>query len=347
MTIFGIDAASYQHDVNWASVDKVCDFGFEKVTEGAGYTNPYWPAAKTAMTARAAATGFLPGAYLFMDFGEGTAQADHFAAKAGSLDGFAIVVDLERAPNGSPTIAQAKACVARLRQRYPNHPIGGYAPHWYTGSADLRFFDYTWASRYASGSGSPAGLYAKVPSSWWAAYGGKAPAILQFSSTATVAGVSGRVDISAFKGSLDQLRALALGARPVPQEDDDMPEYVSLDLVKPQPVKAGQPARIVFTREWADTAGAHANGEYPGILSGGDHGTQFVATLNVYGCAGKWRLIETDPAKDYATSKDYPYALGYFTVSGWCDAKQHLYVEFLPDADGAVSVAAKANYWER
>src|SRR5206468_7721015 len=76
-----------------------------------------------------------------------------------------------------------------------------------------------------------------------------------------------------------------VGVSPAPKpQEDDVPEYVSVDLTKPQPVKAGQPARIVFDREWTDTSKAHADGKYPGILSGGDHGTQFVATINAYGC---------------------------------------------------------------
>jgi hypothetical protein len=132
------------------------------------------------------------------------------------------------------------------------------------------------------------------------------------------------------------------------EEDDDMPEYVSLDLTKPQPVQAGQAARIVWDREWADTSKAHADGSYPGILSGGDEGAQFVATVNAYGVPGRWRLIETDPAKDYATSKNYPYSeTAYGTVSGWCDKGQHLYLEFLPSADGEVHAAVKVNYWRR
>lgn len=152
MTIFGIDAASYQGNVDWAVVDQSTDFGAEKVSEGIKYANPFWPAAKAALLARAKATGFVPLAYFFMDAGAtGTAQADWFAANAGNLDGFGISIDLERAPDGSPTEAQAREAVGRIRQLYPHHRIGGYAPHWYTGAASLTFFDWTWASEYKIG----------------------------------------------------------------------------------------------------------------------------------------------------------------------------------------------------
>lgn len=200
-----VDCASYQGAPDWGRVAAVCAGGAEKVTEGTGYVNPRWAAAKPAMKA-AAARGFVPAAYMFMDArGTGAAQAQFFSRAAGDLTGFGIVVDLERAPDGSPTIAQARDAVAELRRLYPRHPIGGYCPHWYTGGADLTFTDWLWASEYVSGSGDPAMLYRQVPASWWAPYGGRSPLMLQFTSRATVAGVSGPVDCSAFNGGATEL----------------------------------------------------------------------------------------------------------------------------------------------
>ena len=49
-------------------------------------------------------------------------------------------------------------------------------------------------------------LYAKVTPRQWAPYGGRAPALLQFTNAATVPGVAGRVDCSAFRGTAAQLR---------------------------------------------------------------------------------------------------------------------------------------------
>src|SRR5258705_12587308 len=85
------------------------------------------------MLARAAASGFVPGAYMFLEQGNAAAQANHFAAVAGDLKGFALFVDVEPWPAGhsSPTFADATECVQRLREIYPHHPIGGYIPHWY------------------------------------------------------------------------------------------------------------------------------------------------------------------------------------------------------------------------
>jgi hypothetical protein len=114
-------------------------------------------------------------------------------------------------------VQQARDAVAELRRRYPGHPVGGYAPHWYTGGADLSFFDWLWASEYASGSGDPAQLYKSVPATWWAPYGGKPPLMLQFTSSAAVAGVSGKVDCSAFPGTAAQLASRLLPAPPAPE----------------------------------------------------------------------------------------------------------------------------------
>ena len=205
-----VDCASYQGSPDWGRVAGVCAGGAEKVSEGTGYVNPRWAAAKPAMKA-VAARGFVPVAYLFIDAGaSGGAQADFFARNAGDLAGFGIALDLERAPNGSPTIQQARDCATELRRLYPGHPVGGYCPHWYTGGADLTFTDWLWASEYVSGQGDPGMLYHQVPASWWAPYGGRAPLLLQFTPKASVAGISGPVDCSAFNGDATALRLKAV-----------------------------------------------------------------------------------------------------------------------------------------
>lgn len=225
MVMFGIDASSAQRIVDWSAVDEVTGFGFEKVTQGDGYVNPYWPEAKAALAARARTSGMIPGAYLFLEHGpSGAAQADLFAEHAGNLDGWALAIDVEpysppgRAPS-LPTHADAIASATRLRRHYPGHPLGGYLPPWYWDNIDAMFVDWTWPSRYVSGIGGPRDLYQRVPGSYWAPYGGRAPALLQFTASAVVPGV-GLVDCSAFRGAPDQLRRIVAekGAAPPPPE---------------------------------------------------------------------------------------------------------------------------------
>lgn len=214
-----VDCASFQGDPDWGKVAAVCRGGAEKVTEGAGataYVNPRWAAAKSAML-QVAKHGFVPLAYLFLDAVEsGGSQADWFARNAGDLTGFGIVIDGERAPNGSTTRAQAVDAKRELNKLYPQHPIGGYLPHWFTGGEDLTFVDWLWASEYVSGSGDPALLYRQVPASWWAPYGSVTPLLLQFTDRAAVAGINGPVDCSAFHGTESQLAAKVLPAAPPP-----------------------------------------------------------------------------------------------------------------------------------
>lgn len=215
--IFGIDASSFTGIVSWVTTDAVTAFGAEKVTEGTGYVNPFWPASKALMLLRARASGFVPLSYHFMDAGPGAPQADWFARWAGPLGGFGLAVDFERAPNGPPTLAQARDCVARLRHHYPARPIGGYAPHWFTGGEDLSFFDWVWASNYVTSKNeSPAALYGHVSNSQWAGYGGKPVTLLQFTDAASVPGVARPVDCSAFRGTAAELRAVILPRTPAP-----------------------------------------------------------------------------------------------------------------------------------
>jgi Glycosyl hydrolases family 25 len=268
VTEYLIDAASYQGQINWAAVDTACAGGWEKVTQGIGYTNPYWASARGAMAARRAASGFVPGGYLFLEEGpSGGAQADYFHAEAGDLTGFGIAVDAEplaglrrlaasypeihaaasalapgeglrqlaqvtqidfgRVASSLPSLATLRACVARLRVLYPGHRIGGYLPAWYWGTLDNSMVDWLWASNYVLGSGSPAALFARVQPYQWAAYGGHAPAVLQFTSQAAVPGVGGVCDCSAFRGTAAELASLILGGAapappPPPGRDDDM-----------------------------------------------------------------------------------------------------------------------------
>jgi GH25 family lysozyme M1 (1,4-beta-N-acetylmuramidase) len=216
--IFGIDAASFQGNVDWTSVDSICEFGWEKVTQGTGYENPYWPRQKNAMLARAKASGFVPGAYMFLEHNNGAAQADYFASKAGNLDGFLVGVDAEPTQTSNPVRLDMVQAVGRLRTLYPNALIWGYPPQWYWGNTDLSFFDELWASKYPTmNQGSPSSLYSHVPASYWNSYGGKSVTMLQFTSAAIVPGLAGPVDCSAVRMTTAQLRMLTTRSVPAPK----------------------------------------------------------------------------------------------------------------------------------
>ncbi|WP_187438185.1 glycoside hydrolase family 25 protein [Actinomadura decatromicini] len=208
--IYGVDVASYQGNPNWASVFHAgIRFAFSKVTQSTNYTNPTWAHNRAGMLALG--DGFLPGAYHFLHGGNGAAQARFFLSKAGDVSRFAVALDVEASGADAAT---AREWVKEFKARTGGHPVIGYYPRWYweqTGRPDLSFFDTIWQSHYVTGSGSPAALYGKAPSTWWSTFGGEPISILQFSSSGTVSGISGQCDVNAYRGTLDQLRALALG----------------------------------------------------------------------------------------------------------------------------------------
>ncbi|ACY97921.1 MULTISPECIES: GH25 family lysozyme [Thermomonospora] len=216
--LFGVDVASYQGTPDWKKVRGAgIRFAFSKVTEGTGYTNPTWAHNRAGMLAL---EGFVPGAYHFLRAdSDAAAQARHFHRQAGDLSAFAVALDVEPSGSSRPTVAQARAWVEEYRRLSGGHRVIGYFPRWYwdqIGRPDLSFFDTIWQSRYVNGTGGPEELYAKVPQSWWEPHGGEPISILQFSSSATVPGIAGRCDADAFRGSLAELRALALGAAAPP-----------------------------------------------------------------------------------------------------------------------------------
>jgi hypothetical protein len=98
----------------------------------------------------------------------------------------------------------AAAC-AELRRRTGKQVLH-YAPQWAYGNG-IPGSDPLWASHYVSGSGDFKALASKVGSSLWAAYSGRTPAILQYSSSATIGRQSG-CDANLFRGSLDDFARL-------------------------------------------------------------------------------------------------------------------------------------------
>jgi GH25 family lysozyme M1 (1,4-beta-N-acetylmuramidase) len=212
MTVtFAADGSSFQGTINWLAV-KAAGYGAgtEKVTQGTDYANPFWASARGALGAAASPT-FTPGCYHYLTAGNGAGQADWFASHAAAIPGFVIWVDLERAPGVSPTVADARAFVTRLRTHYPSKRIGLYAGESFTGNAKLTFADMLWSPHYVEGEGTPAELYKEVPASWWNAYGGLAPTLLQFSQSAEVPGVDGLADVSAHRGTAAQMHAALFG----------------------------------------------------------------------------------------------------------------------------------------
>ena len=204
MTIFYPDVSSYQTGISFTG----CVIAVAKATEGTGYTNPDYASAKV----RAANAGAFFCAYHFLHAGNGAGQAAHAFSVVGS--NVPLMIDFEPEYNANGTIASAPQVTDAVDFINEYRSLGGktyllYLPHWYwqgnLGQTSLApvinlgmllvSSDYTTYSDTGPG---------------WAAYGGMTPIVWQYTSTATLNGVS-NVDMNAYKGTVADFQAQATG----------------------------------------------------------------------------------------------------------------------------------------
>jgi hypothetical protein len=177
-----------------------------KATEGASFRDGKFD----RFAEQTLASGAVPGAYHYLRAGSGREQCDAFYRRIrdhGGPRGWLVACDNE----ADASLSTTREFFARWRELAGDHPMFMYTGAWWWGPRGWdgsALTPYLWASRYVRGSGMGQDLYTKVPVSWWRpGYGGWSTAtVLQFTSTATVAGQS--VDVSAFRGSVDDLRRL-------------------------------------------------------------------------------------------------------------------------------------------
>src|ERR1700733_2072976 len=218
MTIFYPDVSDYQAGISFSG----CVIAMVKATENNNYTNPDYAAAKT----RAASAGAYFCAYHFLHAGNGAGQASYAYGRVGS--GVPLMIDCEPTYNSNGTIASAPQISDVVAFVNEYRSLGGtvhllYLPHWYwQGNLGQVSLDpvvnlgmLLVSSDYPAYSDNGAG---------WAAYGGMTPAIWQYTSTATLTGVS-NVDMNAYQGSLADFQAQVSsgaqpGANPVLSEGD-------------------------------------------------------------------------------------------------------------------------------
>lgn len=237
MTIYGWDASHYDAVPSGA---KVVSEGFAFMTHKAGgdandaELAAWWSAMKPCRDR------LLLGAYWVLYPGNPAGRAGLFTARLDSQcpgwrDGpFILQVDCEIWGGDRSTMpgrADIKAFCDRLRVIAPKLLPIVYAPKWAYADSLAGLGYPLWASSYVTGSGAASSLYPGDTSTRWGAYSGQIPAVLQFTSSATITGQT-TCDANAFRGSLAQLtNLLAPGwTAPTPPkpvipatEEDDMP----------------------------------------------------------------------------------------------------------------------------
>ena len=194
MAVEGIDISQWQGSIDWARVRAAGkSFAWCKATEGTGFTDPTF----AANDRNARAAGIVVGAYHFAQPGplvsDGTKQADKFLAVATPQTGDLIpALDLE-VPNGL-TAAQMQSFVRGFATRV--HDALGAWPMVYVSPSF--WSKYLGNSTFAADLGCPLWVAhwgvtsPTVPAKNW---GGHGWSFWQYTSSGSVPGISGRVDL--------------------------------------------------------------------------------------------------------------------------------------------------------
>jgi lysozyme len=213
--VIGPDVSVYQHgggaSLNWGSIHQwgQASFAFIKATEGGGYLNPDF----ASDYASATSANLIRGAY-------------HFARPTGSSPA-AIILNASQESNQFTQAIGSLAGPGNLPPVLDLEDAGNLNP------AQLSLWTHTWLDQTAKATGRTPIIYTN-PSFWrgsmanatdfaayplWVAdYGATPPAIggwagytfWQYTSTGSIPGATGTLDLSLFNGSFAQLQAMTM-----------------------------------------------------------------------------------------------------------------------------------------
>lgn len=234
MTVFGVDISNHQAGI---SIEQIAAEGYQyaicKASQGTYFRDGWFD----GWIPRIRAAGMTPGAYHWLENGDGGTQAKILYGRLvdhGGPSGFLVACDNEDNADWATT----DAFVQEWAQVSGGHPLLMYSGRWWwapRGWNGAAWTPHLWLSRYVAGSGYGSALYGDVADSWWSpGFGGWGEAtVLQFSSSARVAGYS--IDVNAFRGAVDDLRALTSTGGTAPTIGDAMAGMDSLDPFGPGP----------------------------------------------------------------------------------------------------------------
>lgn len=225
MPVFGLDISHHQDlalDLARAKREGI-SFVFIKATEG----NTFLDSEFAANLAEARRAGLQVAAYHYVRASAGAALQVAWISRHVPKD-VPVILDVEA---NSGAIALTRDLVARLKAAGYRVPLL-YLPRWYwqqIGSPSLVGLPPLWSSRYPDNVvGTIADEWADVPAHYWDGYGGLPVAVLQFTSSAAIAGHQ-PLDANAYRGTPQQLAALLGGT---PQQEDDMQLTDRVDWAK-------------------------------------------------------------------------------------------------------------------
>jgi hypothetical protein len=229
MTIYGFDMSHFDEPRLGTAVDE----GIAFVTHKAGgdrddpELGAWWAGVRGLDPGR-----LLLGAYWVLLPGDPAGRADAFISRLDAVcprwrdRPFILQADCEKwrgDPRTVPSKAEIGAFCDRLVARMPKLRPVVYAPKWVYGNSLAGLGYPLWASSYVTGAGGFRQLYPGDSSPRWDAYSGQTPAILQYTSSATIGGQP-TSDANAYRGTLAQLVALVA---PGWTENDVTPEDIN------------------------------------------------------------------------------------------------------------------------
>ncbi|MFS0034512.1 glycoside hydrolase family 25 protein, partial [Corynebacterium striatum] len=214
-TIFGVDVSSHQDGMSLKrAASEGIDFAIIRTTDGTYKDRCYRSHLDDAESA-----GLITAAYHYLrNPSEGTTVTQQVQAALEVMGDAKRPMWLDcETPAGLHVdhIREAK----REFERHGVRVIGAYSyvPYWEgsiaPGEPDSHEFGAFWVAAYGSNrTGTPANIYPGDSASQWDyPLGNQKPALWQYGSNAQVAGYN--VDINAYRGSRDELRALFYGGK--------------------------------------------------------------------------------------------------------------------------------------
>lgn len=290
--IYGQDVSNWQGAYHWPGGLK---FGFAKATEGTSFVDGQFAHNWSALKSR----GMVRGAYHFAHpANNAVTEAQHFLSVVrarGLHDGDLLALDLEDA-DGKP--AAHVASWAKTWLTYVQHQ---------TGIRPLLYTYRSFAATYCAGLGgyplwiadpTTAGK-PRLADPWqdWA--------IHQYST-------AGGIDHDCTRLTVAQLRALGSTTTP---EDDDMPEYVSVGMDKPQTLPPSTWRTIEWDVEYGDSDHNHWDKGGSSLVTGPAR-YSLTAYIKITGLpAGTWGQIRaTRVATDDGSDRN-PAPLQEFMAS--------------------------------
>lgn len=203
--IYGVDISNWQQGVNYGALKRNgISFAIIKSSEGTGYRDPLF---RTHLDGCVAA-GMVVAAYHYVRGSDADGQFRLIQSIVPKH--VPVILDVE---DGAGTMESIRRLIDLLLINGYKSPLI-YFPQWYwnkIGRPSLHGLPPNWWSWYPDNNGQGRTLEEginMVPQWVWGGFGGLPVQIIQFTSTGRVEGYGGNLDLNAYRGTVEDLKAL-------------------------------------------------------------------------------------------------------------------------------------------